>query len=39
MNSYVLAAKNIADNKVQSKWTKGEKYESEEIKLYGTDRK
>ena len=39
MNSYVLAAKYIADNKVQPKWTKGDKYESAWIKLYGTDNK
>jgi len=39
MNSYVLATKYIADNKLQPKWTKGDEYEPAWIKLYGTDKK
>ena len=39
INSYVLAAKYIADTKVPPKWTKGDEYEAAWIKLYGTNPK
>lgn len=34
IHSYILAAKNIADNPVQPKWTKGDKYEAAWKGLY-----
>lgn len=35
INSYVLAVSNIANNKKQPKWIKGDKYEGEWKKLFG----
>ena len=39
INSYVLAAANIANNKTQQKWTAGDEFEAAWLRLYGRNKK